>query len=117
MPLFFHDIFMFGDEAGFAQYRQEHWYEHVQFVQLGQTAATPRLIPDYDFTSWQNTTDFARSWLTSHETTHEILRSLTGVSGVNLADVDLTNESEFYQWLDAHRAEHAQLRTAFGITT
>jgi hypothetical protein len=110
-------VFLFGDDAGFAQYRQEHWYEHVQFVQIGQGLGAPKLIPDYDLTSWQNSSEFARSWLTTHETVHEILRAFTGVSGINLADVNLSNESEFYEWLDAHRAEHAQLRTAFGITT
>lgn len=115
MPIFFHDICLFGDEAGFAQYRQEHWYEHIQFVQIAQSHL--KLIPDYDLTSWDNTKEFARDWLTTHETVHENLRFLTGVSGVNLADVDLSNESEWYQWLDAHRVEHAALRTAFGITT
>lgn len=118
MPLFFHDQFLFRDEPAFAQYRQEHWYEHVQFVQIAQAhTPTPILVPDYDLTSWQNTTEFARSWLTTHESVHEILRGLTGVSGTNLADVDLGKEDEFYQWIDAHRSEHAQLRHAFGITT
>jgi hypothetical protein len=116
MPVFFHDTFLFGDDAAFAQYRQEHWYEHIQFVQIAQALATPILIPDYDLTSWRNTTSFARNWLVTHETLHEDLRNITGVSGINLADVDFSKEDEFYSWLDAHRTEHAQLRTAFGIT-
>jgi hypothetical protein len=117
MPLFFHDQFLFGDQAAFAQYRQEHWYEHIQFVQIAQAQTVPILIPDYDLTSWQDSTEFVRNWLVTHESLHEDLRSITGVSGVNLADVDFSKEAEFYTWLDAHRTEHAQLRTAFGITT
>lgn len=118
MPLFFHDQFLFGDQPAFAQYRQEHWYEHVQFVQIAQKhAPTPISVPDYDLTSWQNTTDFARIWLDTHENVHAILRGITGVSGVNLADVNFGNEAEFYQWIDAHRNEHVALRQAFGITT
>lgn len=117
MPLFFHDICLFGDPAGFAQYRQEHWYEHVQFVQIGQAASPVKLIPDYDLTSWLDDDSFKRAWLTTHESVHENLRYLTGVGGINLADVNLDNETEWYQWLDAHRVEHAQLRQAFGITT
>jgi len=117
MPIFFHDQFLFGDEAGFAQYRQEHWYEHLQFVQIGQAHHPELIIPDYDFTSWDNSQSFATNWLTTHEAVHEVLRSLTGVAGINLADVNLTNEDEFYEWIDAHRNEHAALRKAFGITT
>ena len=117
MPIFFHDQFLFGDDAAFGQYRQEHWLEHVQFVQIAQQQATPILIPDYDLTSWQNDQRFERFWLTTHESVHERLRQITGVGGVNLADVDLSNEGEFYTWIDAHRDEHAALRKAFGITT
>ena len=98
MPLFFHDQFLFGDEAGFAQYRQEHWYEHVQFVQIGQAQSPVILIPDFDLTSWANDQSFATNWLTTHESVHEILRFYTGVTGINLADVNLENESEFYTW-------------------
>ena len=117
MPVFFHDQFLFGDEAGFAQFRQEHWYEHIQFVQIGQAQATPIFIPDYDLTSWDDSLAFATNWLTTHESVHEVLRFYTGVTGINLADVNLANEDEFYEWIDAHRNEHASLRAAFGITT
>jgi hypothetical protein len=85
-------------------------------VQIAQAQATPILIPDYDLTSWNNSKSFARIWLVTHESVHEQLRSITGVSGINLADVNLDNEEEFYTWLDAHRNEHALLRRAFGIT-
>jgi hypothetical protein len=116
MPIFFHDQFLFGDETAFAQYRQEHWLEHIQFVQIGQAQTpTPVLIPDYDLTSWDKRQSFVRNWLVTHEDVHEVLRSVTGVSGINLADVDLDNETEFYTWTDAHRDEHALLRRAFGI--
>lgn len=117
MPIFFHDTFLFGDQAAFGLYRQEHWLEHIQFVQIGQAQATPILIPDYDFTSWSDDRGFVRNWLVTHESLHETLRGITGVSGVNLADVDFSKEAEFYTWLDAHRTEHAALRAAFGITT
>lgn len=117
MPIFFHDQFLFGDETAFAQYRQEHWLEHIQFVHIGLTQSTPVLIPDYDLTSWDNGQAFVRNWLDIHEEVHERLRQLTGVTGINLADVNLGNETEFYTWIDAHRQEHAILRQAFGITT
>jgi hypothetical protein len=107
---------MFGDQVGFSILLQEHAYEHVQFVQKGQAAAPERLIPDYDLASWENTKPFALDWLNTHETVHGLLREWTGVSGINLADVDLSKEDEFYQWLDAHRVEHIALRHALGIS-
>jgi len=107
-----------GDEAGFAQYRQEHWYEHRQFVAIGQANHPVILIPDYDLTTWQDGNQaFTTSWLTTHESVHEALRYYTGVTGINLADVNFAKEDEFYEWIDAHRQEHAALRKAFGITT
>ena len=117
MSLFFHDQLLFGDETAWAQYLQEHWYEHSEFVNIAAAQMPPILLPAYDLTSWRNTTDFARNWLITHESVHEQLRQVSGVAGVNLADVDLGKESEFYIWIDAHREEHARLRAAFGITT
>jgi hypothetical protein len=117
MPIFFHDQFLFGDLEGFAQYREEHWLEHVQMVQIAQAHSPAILIPGYDLTSWDDQEAFVRRWLTTHEDVHASLRFATGVSGVNLADVDLSKEEEFYTWIDQHRFEHAALRTAFGITT
>ena len=97
-------------------WRQEHQYEHTQFVSVFQGQPTPIDLPDYDFTSWEETPQFRTNWLISHEAIHEQLRVLTGVTGVNLADVDLTKEDEFYDWLDDHRSEHAEIRSALGIS-
>jgi hypothetical protein len=116
MPLFFHDIYVFGDQDAAAVWRQEHQYEHTQFVTLFQGQPNPVDLPDYDLTSWQEDPAFRTMWLTAHESVHELLRDLTGVTGVNLADVDLTQEDEFYDWLDDHSTEHAEIRTALGIT-
>lgn len=113
---FFHTFCAFGDDTGWSILLQEHAYEHVQFVQLGQAASPERLIPDYDLYSWRNEQSFAKNWLTTHESVHEQLRQWTGISGINLADVDLSQESEFYEWLDAHQAEHIALRNVLGIT-
>jgi len=117
MPLFFHDTCLFGDPVGFSIYCQEHAYEHVQFLKLYQAKSPPVLLPDYDLGSWENEKSFVTEWLATHEAVHEQLRALTGVSGVNLADVDLTKEAEWYVWMDDHRAEHGALRAALGITS
>jgi len=117
VPLFFHTDLLFGDQEAWGTYLQEHGYEHRQFVQLGQLGTPGFLIPDYDLFSWEDSTVYARNWLTTHESVHEVIRGITGVSGINLADVNLANESEFYTWLDAHKQEHISIRQALGITT
>lgn len=114
---FFHTEFLFKDDEGFGIWRLEHANEHTKFVQVGMTASPVRLIPDYDLSSWSDASFAVRNWLTTHENVHELLRGWTGVSGINLADVDLSKEDEFYDWLDAHAAEHTQIRQVLGINT
>ena len=117
MPLFFHASVAFGDQAGWGQWLQEHQYEHTQFVQIGQTSVPVILWPAYDLASWENSKSFSRFWLNTHESIHNQMRAHFGITGINLADVDLSKPEEFYLWLDAHAQEHANLRQAFGITT
>jgi hypothetical protein len=45
------------------------------------------------------------------------LRNFTGVSGIDLSDVDLTQEDQWYSWMDSHASEHADIRSALGILT
>jgi hypothetical protein len=117
MALFFHTTVMKDDDAGWGQWLQEHQYEHTQFIQLGQAMPTPVLWPDYDLASWEKSQRFQRFWLNTHNSIHQQLRAQFGLTGLNLADVDLNKEREFYEWLEAHAQEHANLRAAFGITT
>jgi len=117
VPLFAHPIVMQGDDAGWGQWLQEHQYEHTQFIQLGQAATPAVLWPDYDLASWEKSKRFERFWLNTHNDVHQQLRGQFGITGIDLADVDLSNERQFYQWLDDHAQEHANLRAAFGITT
>lgn len=116
MPIFFHDIYLFGDEAGGSIWRSEHAGEHTQFVTTLAKAAPIKLIPDYDLASWDQSKPFITRWHVQHEAVHEQLRFYTGVSGVNLSDVDFSDQAEFYDWLDGHKAEHVLLRQALGIT-
>ena len=115
MPRFFHDIYLFGDPIGASIWRREHQDEHTQFVQTFLAQTPPLDVTDYDLDSWEDNQRFVAYWLTAHESVHEELRSFTGVSGVNLADVNLFKIDEFYEWIDVHRAEHVLIRQALGI--
>ena len=116
IPLFFHDIYLFDDHDGAGIWRREHAAEHTQFYTTLAAQTNRKLIPDIDLVSWDESKPFITRWLVAHESVHEQLRTYTGVSGVNLADVDFSKEIQFYEWLDIHRTEHTLLRQAFGIT-
>lgn len=115
MPLFFHDIVLPKDPIGFSIWLQEHYLEHTQFVQIFQAQNPARFVPDYNFALWQDDKKVISAWLEAHQTAHQSLRTFTGVSGIDLADVDLSQEDEWFSWMDSHAGEHTDLRTALGI--
>jgi hypothetical protein len=117
MPLFFHSTVLPHDPAGFAIWLQEHYLEHAQFVRLFQSQTTPIFIPDYNFALWSDDKKVTSAWLESHQTAHQALRTYTGVSGIDLADVDLTKDDQWFEWMDDHAAEHTDIRHALGIFT
>jgi glycogen debranching enzyme len=116
MPIFFHSTVLPKDPAGFSIWLNEHYLEHAQFVRIFQTQTTPLFIPDYNFALWDDDKKIISAWLESHEATHRALRTYTGVGGIDLADVDLTQEDQFYSWMDDHADEHSLIRRALGIT-
>lgn len=117
MPVFIHDIVLPRDPAGFSIWLQEHYLEHVQFVQIFQSQTPPVFIPDYNFAIWGDDKKTIATWLEAHETSHEQLRTFTGVGGIDLADVDLTQDDQWFDWMDTHAAEHSDIRAALGILT
>jgi hypothetical protein len=115
MAIFVHSIVLPHDPAGFSIWLFEHYLEHAQFVQLFQSQSTPVFIPDYNFALWGDDKKVMSAWLTSHQSAHQALRDHTGVSGIDLSDVDLEKEDEWFEWHDSHAAEHADLRAALRI--
>lgn len=116
MPIFFHDTVLPKDPTGFSIWLQEHYLEHAQFVRIFQSLATPIFIPDYNFALWEDDKKVISSWLESHQATHQALRTFTGISGIDLADVDLSQEDQWFTWMDTHADEHALIRSALGIS-
>jgi len=115
VPVFFHDIVLPHDVAGFSIWLQEHYLEHAQFVLLFQSQTPVVFIPDYNFALWGDDPKTISSWLEAHQATHQSLRDHTGVGGIDLADVDLTKDDQWFTWMDSHASEHADLRAALGI--
>ncbi|HWS65710.1 MAG TPA: hypothetical protein VN325_23370 [Steroidobacteraceae bacterium] len=115
MAIFFHSTVLPHDPAGFSIWLQEHYLEHAQFVLIFQLQTIPIFIPDYNFALWGEEKIVQSAWLESHQTAHQALRTFTGVSGIDLADVDLTKDDQWFEWMDDHAEEHSLLRTALGI--
>ena len=59
--------------------------------------------------------DQIKQWLQQHEAWHEQIRPYANVSGVNLAEVNFKNPSDFYQWIDVHSSEHQLIDQVFGL--
>jgi hypothetical protein len=76
---------------------------------------TPIAIPDFDIRSWRDEPEFVQQWLVNHEAIHAALRSVTAVSGNDLSIVDLSNEGEWFNWLDDHAQEHIAFRGALSV--
>jgi hypothetical protein len=116
MTIFFHDTVLPHDPTGFSIWLQEHWLEHTQFVRIFQAQAPPIFIPEFNFALWQDDKKVISAWLEAHQATHNSLRTFTGVSGIDLADVDLSQDDQWFTWMDTHADEHSLLRAALGIT-
>ncbi|MDE2098055.1 MAG: hypothetical protein KGL39_12450 [Patescibacteria group bacterium] len=116
MILFQNDQFIPGDERGFGLWRSQHYYEHVQFNLLARDLASPAAIPEFDILSWVDAPAPRRLWLIGHYDMHQVLRQTTGVSGIDLSEVDWDNPMQVFVWLENHAAEHDLMRQAFGIT-
>lgn len=117
MSIFFvHDVVLPNDGAGLGTWLIEHSYEHTQFHNIGLLQQTKSfVVPDYDIASWSWAPEILATWLNAHQLMHVALREATGVEGIDLSQVDLTDEGAWFEWMDDHAQEHILLRQAFGI--
>lgn len=115
MALFFHDVVLKGDVPGLGVWLNEHYQEHLLFARTGLAQATPVFVPDYNIALWSDIKHIRTQWLDAHQKIHDVLRTWTGVSGVDLSNVDLDKEEQWYIWMDTHAAEHKAIRGALGL--
>lgn len=113
---FFHQYVLPHDAAGWGMWLTEHYYEHVRFLLTARGLANPVNISDYDILSWSDEPSLVQGWLGAHQQIHQDLRNLTGITGTNLQEVDLTDDGQFLLWQDAHAQEHQALEQALGAT-
>ena len=117
MPNFQPDQSSFGDLAGYGYWDDGHAREHQQFVEMFAAQSPSIQIDAANLLTFLASGGNARNaQLQAHQKVHQLLRQPTNVTGIDLAAVDLDNESDFYSWLNLHAAEHAQIRKFLGIT-
>ena len=55
-------------------------------------------------------------WLLAHYQVHLNIAAYLGTTGLpDLADVDLKNEQQFNDWMDAHNAEHQKINVYLNL--
>lgn len=117
MPQFAPDLVAFGDIAGYGQLDVGHGREHTQFVALLAAQSPTIEIPDHEFINFFTLPAGPAQQLAEiHHSIHQLLRSATGVAGVDLTAFGPHNRQDFDQLLNYHRQEHAQIRAVLGIT-
>jgi hypothetical protein len=107
--------FEFGDTAGNGFWLVQHYRNHLQYNAVLAARTPPVLLPEFPILTVEAGKIGRKSWLNSHQDWHELLRPLANATGVDLSEVNMDNEAEFYAWLDAHAAEHRFLDAFFGI--
>jgi hypothetical protein len=116
MPNFQPTQVQFKDVIGYGTWDIGHGREHISFVQTLAAQTTPILLPDADLLSLLTSGKTLEAQQLTHQTIHNLLRSYTGVTGVDYTEFRLDTESEFYDFLQYHDVEHQQLRQALGLT-
>ncbi len=110
------NTFLFGDRAGQGRWEIGHFRQHLRYEAVLAARSPPVIIATQPIMTIGSTDLERRIFLNSHNTEHELLRPYANVTGIDLSAVDLTDEEQFYTWLDDHAEEHALLDVAFGVT-
>jgi len=116
MPNFQPDICTYQDLVGYGAWDIGHDREHLQFVQMASQMTPPIVLPAYDFLNILNARDTQRKQLEVHQSAHDLLSSIAGITAVDFSGFDLTKQDDFYNFLGYHQTTHQQLRQFFGIT-
>ena len=115
MPQFLPDTVTFKDVPGYGAWDDNHYREHLQFVQILAGQTPPILLPDYDLLQMLTAHDGRRSVIDSHNTAHRMLQQICGFTGTDYSQYDLAQEGDFYSFLSYHSTDHASIRRFLGI--
>jgi putative alpha-1,2-mannosidase len=115
MPQFTPDQVTFNDLPGYGAWDIGHGREHLQFVQVLSQATPPVNIPAFDLLSFLTAGQARDSILQSHAQHHVLIHAALGITSIDLAAVNLSDENDFYNWTGYHASTHAAIRQALGL--
>ena len=115
MPQFSPDQCTFNDNPGMAMWDDNHYREHLQFVQVLAGLSTPILFPDYDMLRMLTAHEGRGATINIHNTAHQLLQQICGFTGTDYSQYDISQEGDFYSFLQYHADDHAQIRSFLGI--
>jgi hypothetical protein len=116
MPQFQPDQVTFKDLAGYGAWDIGHGREHLQFLQVLAAQTPPIVLPDFDLLSFLTSGSSQRSMIQSHAQAHVLLDAALGITTIDLSEVNLDDENDFYNFMGYHATVHAVERQALGIT-
>ncbi|HEX8838784.1 MAG TPA: hypothetical protein VF748_17710 [Candidatus Acidoferrum sp.] len=106
----------YGDAAGLGLWLVGHYRQHLAYNAFLAGQTVPIEIPTYNILTVNGGNIGMRFWLEDHQSWHEDVRPFANVTGIDLSEVDMNNEEQFYSWIDLHNQEHAAIDTAFGLS-
>jgi hypothetical protein len=109
------NVFAFGDAAGNGEWLVGHYRQHLRYNSVLSSRTPPVLIPEFPILTVEGGNIGRKSWLDGHASWHNLLRPIANVTGIDLAIVNMDDESQFYSWMDAHNQEHSLLDIAFAV--
>jgi hypothetical protein len=115
MPQFQPDQVTFKDLPGYGAWDMGHGREHLQFVQVLSQQVPPIVLPDPDLLSFLTAGTANPSMVQSHAAQHNLIHAALGITSIDLSQVNLDDENDFYNWTGYHATVHAVIRQALGI--
>jgi len=109
------NLFQFGDIAGNGQWLVGHFRQHLRYNAVLAARTPAVLIPEFPILSVEAGQVGRRDWLDSHDSWHRLIRPFTVVTGINLAEVNLDDENQFYAWMELHNQEHSLFDLSLGV--
>jgi hypothetical protein len=109
------NLVAYGDVAGLGRWLVGHYRQHLRYNDVLAGRSPPVIIDDFPILELGSNSQERRVWADQHEKWHELIRPFANVTGIDLANIDFSDPSQFYQWIDLHNAEHALIDTAFGV--
>ena len=107
----------YGDSDSLTTFLGEHTIAHngIDEAMIDLLGIDPINVPletnIEQFLGGRNT-----DWLLTHYQVHTNISAILGLTGLpDLADVDLKDEQQFYDWMDAHNAEHQKINLILGL--